>query len=300
VSAHAAYLYFGYRSCSHWNYHYFFPLALLYTVLLALTVPALLGDLGRAFNTMAERLREARDDQQQEFRRDKITALGEMSLAMAHEIRNPIGVINSAAQMLDKAEDDPGRKAELVRMIREETARLNGLLRDFQQLARHRRPEFSRVQPVTPLERALRLALAGRSDARITRDYHHGTRLVMADAELLQQAWANLISNALDAIGAQPAVLTLRSWARDEYVFIALEDNGPGIPDALRDQVFRRFFRADDSRSTPGSGLGLSLVQAVVQLHKATIELGDNGPGLRVRMRFKALAEPRNGAPPST
>jgi signal transduction histidine kinase len=57
--------------------------------------------------------------------------------------------------------------------------------------------------------------------------------------------------------------------------------------------VFRRFFRADHSRSTPGSGLGLSLVQAVIQLHGASIELGDNGPGLRVTVR---LPRPRPSA----
>ncbi len=234
-----------------------------------------LGDLARAFNTMAERLREARDDQQQEFRRDKITALGEMSLAMAHEIRNPIGVISSAAQMLEKAANDPQRKAELVRMIREETARLNSLLRDFQQLARHRRPEFSRIQPVTPLERALRLALTGRPDARLTRDYHHGTRLVMADAELLQQAWANLISNALDAIGSKPAVLTLRSWAQEDAVYIALEDNGPGIPMERVPRLFEPFY----TTKTHGSGLGLSIANTLVEANGGRLEYAPGRKG---------------------
>jgi signal transduction histidine kinase len=75
-------------------------------------------------------------------------------------------------------------------------------------------------------------------------------------------------------------------------VVAEVADNGPGIPPALHGEVFRRFFRADQSRSTPGSGLGLSLVQAVVQLHGADIELLDNRPGLRARIRLDSAAEP--------
>ncbi|MCK7575981.1 MAG: sensor histidine kinase [Chromatiales bacterium] len=67
---------------------------------------------------------------------------------------------------------------------------------------------------------------------------------------------------------------------------VLVADNGPGIPPELHEQVFRRFFRVDDSRATPGSGLGLSLVQAVVALHRAHIELADNAPGLRVSLSF--------------
>jgi signal transduction histidine kinase len=59
-------------------------------------------------------------------------------------------------------------------------------------------------------------------------------------------------------------------------------DTGPGIPSELREKVFQRFYRTDASRSTPGSGLGLSLVRAVADLHHARIELVDNAPGLRV------------------
>ena len=86
-----------------------------------------IGDLARAFNGMAATLREARDEQRREFQRDKITALGELSLAMAHEIRNPIGVINTATKLLERAED-PAKRADLHRMIREECQRLDQFL----------------------------------------------------------------------------------------------------------------------------------------------------------------------------
>jgi signal transduction histidine kinase len=86
--------------------------------------------------------------------------------------------------------------------------------------------------------------------------------------------------------------IDLRLTETESAVIVEIADNGPGIPPALRAEVFRRFFRADDSRSTPGSGLGLSLVQAVIQIHNATIELQDNAPGLRVRVQLERIAPP--------
>jgi signal transduction histidine kinase len=68
-------------------------------------------------------------------------------------------------------------------------------------------------------------------------------------------------------------------------------DNGPGVPAEERDKIFRRFYRLDSSRTTPGSGLGLSLVVAIAELHGVTIETRDNQPGLRVDLRFPPLEE---------
>lgn len=246
-----------------------------------------LGDLARAFNTMAASLRHARDEQQMAFRRDKITAMGELSLAMAHEIRNPIGVINTAAQLLEKAEGDPTRQADLTRMIREETARLNGLLRDFQQLAKHRKPEFAAVPLQKPLEAAVRYRLAGRPDVVVRRDYNHGERLIQADTELLQQAWTNLINNALEAIGANPAELTLRSWQEDGTLCLALEDNGPGVPIDLVPRLFEPFYTSKEH----GSGLGLTITNTLVEANGGRLEYAPGrAGGASFVMRFAEAA----------
>ena len=71
---------------------------------------------------------------------------------------------------------------------------------------------------------------------------------------------------------------------------LTVSDTGPGIPVAEREQVFRRFYRGEKSRSTPGSGLGFALVKAVVDLHQAKIERVGNAPGLRVVIRFAPSA----------
>jgi signal transduction histidine kinase len=71
-------------------------------------------------------------------------------------------------------------------------------------------------------------------------------------------------------------------------VEVQVTDNGPGVPQDLREKVFQRFYRMERSRSTPGTGLGLSLVAAIAKLHRARIALSDNNPGLRVELIFPA------------
>ncbi len=110
---------------------------------------------------------------------------------------------------------------------------------------------------------------------------------VTGDRDLLFQALANLVDNAIK-YSPRGGRVELSLQSDGVQLCLVVADEGPGIPSALRTEVFRRFFRIDDSRSTPGSGLGLSLVQAVIQLHRAAIRLDDNRPGLRVSLHFDA------------
>lgn len=109
--------------------------------------------------------------------------------------------------------------------------------------------------------------------------------MVQGDQRLLTQMIANLVENALRHSPAGTQINVLLS--QDEgQVALEVADNGPGIPPDERDKVFRRFYRLEKSRTTPGNGLGLSLVRAISDLHSADIQLADNHPGLRVIMRF--------------
>lgn len=108
-----------------------------------------------------------------------------------------------------------------------------------------------------------------------------------ANRELLGQALANLIDNALKyAAGVDAARITISVSLSDNQVAVSVADNGPGIPEADRERALQRFVRLEESRSLPGSGLGLSLVAAVANLHHGTVELGDGSPGLVVTLRL--------------
>jgi signal transduction histidine kinase len=121
---------------------------------------------------------------------------------------------------------------------------------------------------------ATRLSLAGDNEVKVT-----------GDRDLLFDAIANLVDNAVKH-GRAGGQVTVTCATRDGAAMIAIADNGPGIPADQHEQVFKRFYRLEQSRYTPGNGLGLSLVAAVVRLHGADITLLDNAPGLRVELRF--------------
>lgn len=106
---------------------------------------------------------------------------------------------------------------------------------------------------------------------------------VLGDRDLIAQAVTNLLENAArhTPIGSE-VKLSLQGPGHGQAAHIVIEDNGPGVPEEDRAKVFRRFFRGERSRTTPGSGLGLALVSAIVQLHDGTIRLEDAAPGLRV------------------
>jgi signal transduction histidine kinase len=109
--------------------------------------------------------------------------------------------------------------------------------------------------------------------------------LVTADRDLLFDAVANLVDNAIK-YGHEAGRVTVEVTQKDSSAVISVADDGPGIPTNERQNVFKRFYRLERSRRTPGNGLGLSLVAAVARLHGAGVEIVDNAPGLKFRIRF--------------
>jgi signal transduction histidine kinase len=125
-----------------------------------------------------------------------------------------------------------------------------------------------------------KLTLAGERDVAIT-----------GDRDLLFDAIANLVDNAIKH-GCKGGQVTVTCRRADGAAVITIADDGPGIPAGQRDHVFKRFYRLERSRYTPGNGLGLSLVAAVAHLHGAEIALHDNAPGLTVKLSFPAASAP--------
>jgi signal transduction histidine kinase len=108
---------------------------------------------------------------------------------------------------------------------------------------------------------------------------------VTGDRELLTQAFADLVENSIRHAG-KDATICLMAMSHAASVEAMVSDTGPGVPPADRERVLKRFVRLEASRSTPGTGLGLTLVKAIADLHNARLELSDNRPGLRVTLAF--------------
>jgi signal transduction histidine kinase len=118
---------------------------------------------------------------------------------------------------------------------------------------------------------------------------------INGDRELLTQAFADLVENAIRHAG-KGATICLMAMNHAATVEAMVSDTGPGVPQADRERVLQRFARLETSRSTPGTGLGLTLVKAIADLHNARLELTDNGPGLRVTVMFAQPAPAANEA----
>ena len=113
--------------------------------------------------------------------------------------------------------------------------------------------------------------------------------IVRGDEDLLAQALTNLVANAVQHCPA-PATVTVGLAMEGARALLTVTDDGPGIPEADRERVRERFVRLDASRSVPGTGLGLSLVAAIAELHRARLMLEDNSPGLKVSILFPPIA----------
>ncbi len=114
-----------------------------------------------------------------------------------------------------------------------------------------------------------------------------GVVLATGDRDLIFDAIANLVDNAIKH-GRAGGRIVVASETMNGIPLISIADDGPGIPASQHEQVFKRFYRLEQSRYTPGNGLGLSLVAAVARLHGARIEMCDNSPGLQFKLWFPA------------
>lgn len=206
-----------------------------------------------------------------------------VSDAIAHDLRTPIA--RARAKLEDAAANAQGEEA-LRAALDQGIADLDQITRVFQAVLRiaeveagARRAAFAAFDAAPVLHDAAELygAMAEAREQRLAASLP-ATLPMMGDRDLILQAVANLLDNAIKFTPAGGTV-SLAAEAADGFVRISVADQGPGLPEADRARVGERFFRADSARSTPGSGLGLSLVRAVAQLHGGGLDLADAQPG---------------------
>jgi two-component system, NtrC family, sensor histidine kinase HydH len=250
-----------------------------------------LQDLSERLEETNRQLRRAEADAR---RAERLAALGQLSAGLAHEIRNPLGVIKGSADMLTRkvANSEP-LVAELAGYISSEVSRLNALVVRFLDFARPSKLELRPEQLPEIVDRALEAAQASCPDAgvKIFRDYAPKLPAVQADPQLCEQVFVNLITNALQAMrentdGYEKALgLAIASEVLngESGVGVTVEDTGPGVPPEMREQIFNPFFTSKKD----GVGLGLSIVAKIVDDHRGTIRLEDNAPrGARFHVFF--------------
>ena len=202
-------------------------------------------------------------------RTDRLRAVGELAAGMAHEIRNPLGGIQGAAEVLRRKGTPEPVAEEFWNLLLSEIKRLDAVVANFLQFARPPRPEVSAVK-VGELVSAVFLLLRPEASRREVRcESAVGAEVVVrADEALLRQVLLNLCLNALQAQDSGGFV-RVSTAASDARVRIAVEDGGPGVPDALRDTLFDAYVTG----RSDGTGLGLAVAERLVSSIDGRIEL---------------------------
>ncbi|AGT08920.1 sensor histidine kinase [Paracoccus aminophilus] len=221
-----------------------------------------------------------------------VAALKQVSTDIAHDLRTPI---QRLAVLLDQGlarPEGPDR-----RDFESASDEVQNIAATFDALLRIAQIEGGASLPVAPVDLSELLRDIAELYEPSAAETGHELRLditapvvVQGDRRLLGQAIVNLLENALHHAPPGPVTLgAARSGVAGASLWVA--DHGPGIPGSERDRVLRRLYRLDRSRQTPGNGLGLSLVAAILSRHGAELELTDNAPGLRATIHF---ASPEN------
>jgi len=249
-----------------------------------------LDRLGENLNVMLERIEAL------------MGGLKEVTDNIAHDLKTPLTRLrNRAEQALRSAKNEPEYRAALEHTIEES----DGLIRTFNALlmiaraesgqARDDMSEFDAAEIAhdigelyEPLAEEKGIVLKVEADTPAP---------LKGNRELISQALANMVDNSIKYVephsenaNGVPAQIVVRALTDGDRILLTVADSGPGIPEADRARVVQRFVRLEQSRSKPGSGLGLSLASAVARLHGGELTLADNQPGLK-----SVIALPRGG-----
>lgn len=240
--------------------------------------------------TIREQLRQLETSQQIVLQAEKLAALGRLAAGIAHEVRNPLGVIKASASLLQDsfaAGDDRNRACTF---IREEIDRLNGVITSLLTFAQPRAIDLQRIELGRVIDQVLQLAAGEVTRRGIVVERVTGvTPDVQADPGLMAQAVLGLVINATEALDGGGRIV-VRVAREPSAVCVEVADDGPGVPSTDAERVFEPFFTSKPH----GTGLGLAMSARIVQAHAGRLELmsgrgaGEGGRGACFRITLPA------------
>jgi len=204
--------------------------------------------------------------QRQLIQKERLAALGELSAVVAHEVRNPLGVIFNSLGSLRRMIQPTGDAKLLLDIVGEEADRLNRIVGDLLDFARPITPVLQPGSLEAVVDEAVAAALGEGSGVVVDREAAEELPRVPMDARLVRQAVLNLAANAIQAM-PRGGWLRVRMRPARGGVLLEVEDTGPGIPDEIRARIFEPFF----TTKAAGTGLGLAVVKRIVDGHGGEI-----------------------------
>lgn len=240
----------------------------------------------RGESIIQKRAQERLKLKEQLSRAKHLSTLGEMVAGVSHEIRNPLGIISSSAELLKKKMPPEDASSKIPDIIIEESDRLNHIITDFLNFAKPKAPNLFACRVEDVIAKNIRLLYSQVKDENYAiRTHSNGqTPVIRADADMLYQAFLNILINAMQAMPDGGGIdITIKPG--DKSVWIAFEDEGCGISEKAMEKIWDPFFTTKEK----GTGLGLGIVKNIIEAHDGHIRI-DNRPegGTRVTIRLPA------------
>lgn len=238
------------------------------------------ADLKQSYQALAR-------TQAQLVQSERLAALGELAAVVAHEVRNPLGVIFNSMAGLRRLLKPTGEAEALLNMAREEAERLNTIVGDLLDFSRPRSPDLRPHALRDVIAAALHAcqAICTTQGVQVSVDIRDLDEPILVDESMLRQGLVNLILNAVQAMtGGGRVTVTARAEPREDQVWLHLDvsDSGPGVPPAVAEKIFQPFFT---TRAT-GSGLGLAVVKSIAEAHLGDVVLQPSRSGATFTLRL--------------
>jgi two-component system sensor histidine kinase HydH len=227
----------------------------------------------RGERIIAKRAEERRRLEDQLNQTERMAVLGQMVAGISHEIRNPLGIIGSTAQLLHHKMEEGDPKKQLGEIIMEETSRLNSIVTDFLDFARPTTPNYSECRVDAILERNLKFLEVElkRRGIKVELRFSENGKPVVADGDLLYRAFLNVFVNAMEALddGGTIRVTTRYRDSQEGTLEVIIADTGSGISGNNLGKIFEPFFTTRET----GTGLGLPIVRNIIESHGGTVDI---------------------------
>ena len=251
-------------------------------------MPGEMGKIARAINKMAHALAEKERLEEEMQRQERLAALGQVVTGVAHELRNPIGVIKTTVQLMEKEVDESAK--EYCSVIKQQVDRQNKVIQELLSYGRPSKPIKENVQVNDLLNSVLTFIRPQlrQSNIKLQTNFCNDLPLLFIDVERIKQVFVNLILNAVHAM-PEGGELSIFTDFDQHKVTISFKDTGIGISDENMKKIFDPFFTTKDS----GTGLGLTICNQIMQMHNGSISVQKNtGAGMTFTVTLPISNEP--------
>jgi signal transduction histidine kinase len=221
---------------------------------------------------LLEKQRRA-DEEAREFslRQEQLQATGRLAAEIAHQLKNPLGIINNAAFTLQRTVKEGKTITQQIRIIREEVERSDRILTELMGYARLSEGQVEKLEITQELDRAIDQVFppAAKYNVTISRDYGSALPQLLAQRGHLSEVFVNILQNAREAMHGTGTIHVSAQYAENYSLHITISDNGPGIPPDKMDKIFEPYFTTKEK----GTGLGLAIVKHNTELYNGTVEV---------------------------